>query len=1535
MKRKIEFSVPGKLLPVVFVCFIVFGGLTVSSGNAEIQEQTGASSERLPEGENASGQNASGEKTQGERTPAAGLRYVEGEFIIKLRDNSALEAIRSDKRIRRVRSVCRKRLTDSKKAGPAVAAMGSNRVHVVKYGDTATFAQLSKTYRTDPRVEYIQRNYIYEPDRIPNDSSYSQQYAHRLTGIETAWNTTVGSEDIVVAVIGTGVDIDHPDLSGNIWQNSGEVAGNNQDDDGNGYVDDVNGWDFYQGDNDPRPAGSSHETMVSGIIAAVGNNGIGICGVNWSVRIMPIRAAYTSESVAAALEYAVINGAHIINMSFGNYTKSKYGDFLVKEKLDNAFGSGILTVATAGNDRADWKRYPAALWNVMAVAATDQSDYRALWNNGYSGTNFGYWVDIAAPGSDIYSTSPSGQYAAADGTSFAAPYVAGLGALLLSGNPTLTHVELRAILENTAASAETGLEFFYIGTGRVNAAAMMAASGGGFPLGEIVEPVSRERLPESAAQVPIVLFAHGDSYQLHYRDFSSEQWVLIGQGNPALDTGQDGFIHASLNNPGIGTYVLRLTTINGSHTHYDKKIFGITGGRQQNWPTDVMGDCSGIGSNPICMDIDEDGKNEIIQSTNGMYTYIWNDDGTLLTGWPKQVSSRPSASTSAVGDVDGDGDYEVVTTTYDDGGIYVWHWQNGQLVEGSWPKHLGYMIRGNPVLADLDGDGDSEIIVPKEGVQVYQHDGTLMWSFVMSNTQAPLAAADLDGDGDIEILLQGWTETVILDHRGNEVSRWYGGGHKAPVIADLDNDGNLEIISYRSRTTLRVLIPGPRGELTPWTFTGLQGDYGATSVGDLDGDGKLEIFVADYVGTHANNKIYAFDYLGNPLTAMGFPKDVMGNVVQNAPTVADVDGDGNNELLIASSGGLLFGWERTGSLMEHFPRLMGEKGAWTMATAADLDKDGDIDIMLPSIDGIFYIWDFAGPYHSAAVDWGMYRHDPQNSGLAKPAPKLEPVYVPEMLPVGQTWRVKLNAYNPGNMPLHFYVRQMPDGAAFDSQTQIFSWTPTDAQARVPIKFYFFLTDGIRQDHIPVSITPNHVESGIIVTSPVGGEVWTAGENREITWMAWGWTGNVNIDYSTAGTGGTFIPVAMSAPNTGSYNWTLPDTESNQCVVRVSAVSGTYTDTSDSPFTIKPRPSITITAPGGGAVYKTGMPLKLDWTVENLEGYVTAQLYRDNTMVHEIGTAAAQAGTLTWMIPVTFEASSRYRIRLFKDTVEDYSDNYLSIIRFSTNADFNGDGKTDILWHYTGAASSGINMAWLLNGIERIGNNISLSRISDLDWEMGAAGDFNGDGKTDILWRYYGAEGAGLNMIWLMDGVVRMGGNIWLPRISDSDWKIKASGDFNSDGKTDILWRYHGAIGSGLNMVWLMDGTDRLGGNVWLRRLADLNWRIEATGDFNGDAKTDILWRFYGEVSSGVNMVWLMDGVQRIGDNVWIPREADLNWKVVGTGDFNGDGKSDILWRYYGDTDSGRNKVWFMDGTTKIGESAIVPRIADINWKIEN
>jgi hypothetical protein len=257
---------------------------------------------------------------------------------------------------------------------------------------------------------------------------------------------------------------------------------------------------------------------------------------------------------------------------------------------------------------------------------------------------------------------------------------------------------------------------------------------------------------------------------------------------------------------------------------------------------------------------------------------------------------------------------------------------------------------------------------------------------------------------------------------------------------------------------------------------------------------------------------------------------------------------------------------------------------------------------------------------------------------------------------------------------------------------------------------------------------------------------------------------------------------------------------------------------------------------------------------------------------------------------------------------------------ATKNDFNADGWPDILWRYDG--SGGANVVWYMKGATHAGS-ARLPAVTGLNWQIVGTGDFNRDGWPDILWRFNGSGGR--NVVWYMKGAT-LTGTASLSAITDLNWQIVGTGDFNGDGWPDILWRYDGSGGE--NVVWYMKGTTRTG-SASLPAATDLNWKIEGTGDFNGDGKEDILWRHHGK---GYNLIWYLDGVKWIG-NGWLPTVADTNWEIEGTGDFNGDGMVDILVRNY-EAGSGQNGIFYMNGVTIITQEYL-ETVADLNWKIEN
>ena len=306
---------------------------------------------------------------------------------------------------------------------------------------------------TDPGVVYAVPDYrIAVADREPNDPIYANGW---LWGLENngssggtvdadidaarAWGVGTGSGDTVVAVVDSGIDTSHPDLAANLWTNPGEIPGNGIDDDGNGFTDDVHGYDFVNRDGDPTDD-HGHGTHVAGTIGAVGDNGIGVVGVNWHVRLMALKVLDASgigsfRSAVEALQYAVQMGAKVSNHSYGaSGANAFYAPF--RDAIVSASVGGHLMAFAAGNDGTNNDStpfYPAryAAPSALAVAATDRNDRLAGFSNYGANT-----VALAAPGVSILSTTRGGGYGSKSGTSMAAPHVAGALALLADQHPT-------------------------------------------------------------------------------------------------------------------------------------------------------------------------------------------------------------------------------------------------------------------------------------------------------------------------------------------------------------------------------------------------------------------------------------------------------------------------------------------------------------------------------------------------------------------------------------------------------------------------------------------------------------------------------------------------------------------------------------------------------------------------------------------------------------------------------------------------------------------------------------------------------------------------------------------------------------------------------------------------------------------------------------------------------------------------------------------------------------------------------------------
>ena len=393
--------------------------------------------------------------------------FAPGRILVKIKDEAPADAIEA---------------VNQKNYGRVEEKIPHSRVNVVHIPDDLSVTEAVERYENVPDVEYAEPDYKINPARTVNDPKFPKMYDLKNTGqydgtkdsdidAPRAWNVTIGRANTIVAVIDTGVDINHPDLRDNIWTNPDEKPNNGRDDDRNGYIDDVHGWDFRNEDNSVfDSATDDHGTHVAGTIAAEGNNGIGVTGVNWRAKVMPLKfigpeTGYTSDAVQA-LNYAVDNGVKISNNSWGG--GSVYSQTLF-DAISRADAAGHLFVAAAGNNGSNSDRapaYPASYHspNIVSVAASDQNDKLMLSSN-YGATS----VDLAAPGLFIYSTLPGNAYGYNSGTSMAAPHVAGAAALLKSAFPELGDAGIKARLLRSV-DRKKNLQGKVVSDGRLNAA---------------------------------------------------------------------------------------------------------------------------------------------------------------------------------------------------------------------------------------------------------------------------------------------------------------------------------------------------------------------------------------------------------------------------------------------------------------------------------------------------------------------------------------------------------------------------------------------------------------------------------------------------------------------------------------------------------------------------------------------------------------------------------------------------------------------------------------------------------------------------------------------------------------------------------------------------------------------------------------------------------------------------------------------------------------------------------------------------------
>ena len=376
----------------------------------------------------------------------AGQEFVAGQLLVRFRPSVArhqTERILTNRGLSRIRRI---------------DAIG---VDLLRLPPGLTVEKAAEIFRRRPEVEFAEPNYLLWA-QAPKKAEVDDQWGLRMIQATAAWSEVTEQTPVLVGIVDTGIDRDHSDLAGNIWNNPGETL-NGVDDDGNGFIDDIWGWDFSNDDNEPCDD-NKHGTLVSSIAAGIQDD-YGVVGVcPWcqlmAVKVLGANGSAPLDVVAEGVIYAADNGARVINLSLGG----PYGSSTLENAIDHAWNSGAVVVAAAGNDGAETLFYPAAYNNAMAIASTNEDDYRSCFSNYSDG-----FISVAAPGEKIIGAMPDGGYATFSDTSLATPHVSGLAGLLFSQDIGRSNADVRTLIETTVNDLGPLGTDAYFGTGRINA----------------------------------------------------------------------------------------------------------------------------------------------------------------------------------------------------------------------------------------------------------------------------------------------------------------------------------------------------------------------------------------------------------------------------------------------------------------------------------------------------------------------------------------------------------------------------------------------------------------------------------------------------------------------------------------------------------------------------------------------------------------------------------------------------------------------------------------------------------------------------------------------------------------------------------------------------------------------------------------------------------------------------------------------------------------------------------------------------------
>lgn len=429
-------------------------------------------------------------------------------------------------------------------------------VRVVQLPRGVEARKVARRYASDPWVEFAEIDALVSADLVPNDALYQGQWGLPAVSAPQAWDITRGSSGVVVAVLDTGIDATHPDLARRV----------------------ISGYDLVNRDADASDD-NGHGTLVAGIVGADTDNALGVAGVDWAARLMPVKVLDASGSgymstVAEGIVWAADRGAGIINMSLSGTT----GTTTLKSACEYAYAKGVALVGAAGNDGTDLPRYPAAYDSVISVGSLS-GEVRSSYSS------YGATLELMAPGGLIYTTQRGGGYVRASGTSMAAPFVSGLAALMRAVDPAISPTRLRDVLASTATDlGAAGWDPEY-GWGRIDMAKALTALGGNPPQEPEPLPVIDPQPPADTSAPRVAIKSPADGATV-----SGKVTVAVDATDDTAVTKVELYVNGKLMttlNTAPYLYVWNIRKLRGAYT-LEARAYDAAGNRGSSPPITIM-----------------------------------------------------------------------------------------------------------------------------------------------------------------------------------------------------------------------------------------------------------------------------------------------------------------------------------------------------------------------------------------------------------------------------------------------------------------------------------------------------------------------------------------------------------------------------------------------------------------------------------------------------------------------------------------------------------------------------------------------------------------------------------------------------------------------------------------------------------------------------------------------------------------------------------------------------------------------------------